>query len=730
MTGSRRRIAVAAAAVTMAVAMVILGVLAVPGSPHSRPRSHVAGIAAGAPTTGTPICGQPALNAPWNYDGSPGMFSTSGTPAGLPTFGSAGTDFPSATSVLVVAAGNNTTAAGGATYEVNNTVVYFEPGEHVIQGLMYTGHNSAYVGGYTVSAGKTVIDGVNGATVSGNGGSVLSWSTPSSGTTVDDTWEYLTIQNYTASQNNSIMGNNGSGTDDGDIYKYDTIGPNEYGYAGPSSPPRTGESNGGGYAIDAGSNTVIEYDCLTQDAQGAFNGSVVANVRIDNNEISWDGLGEYPDTAGPGASPYACGCSGGGKLFYSLNTNIVNNWIHDNYNTGIWLDFDNDGADISHNYIASNWGNGVEYEASYNASISDNTLTGNGWASDGAWPAGVGGLACYGGVPCTNGAGPISGAGGGFPYSAIYLPNSGGNASLNTVSLPAGGTENSNYSGKLMVQGNVLKDNFGGVMVYSDDNRYPGNIDNDSACSVPLGALNQSNSATYYQTTKILTTNADTSITGNAVTSTAGTTTICSNYSGGSHGGGQSNITQAPSAGMAVYDQNSGHYLGNVATVTSANAFTLTGSPGNETGASLVVSAYGGCGPADYYSGGLNTQSGTPAAYYWDNCIWGSRNVTVTGNSFSTSSSTVTGCTTTANLCGYMTAIAFNAGVPLLMQFWVSYPTYAAYASGGLGNAWSGNAYTWTGTGSWLFEAGLQGHQVTQSQWQSSPYGQDAGSTF
>ena len=113
MTGSRRRIAVAAAAVTMAVAMVILGVLAVPGSPHSRPRSHVAGIAAGAPTTGTPVCGQPALDSPWNYDGSPGMYTTSGTPAGLPTFGAAGTDFPPP-HLLVVAAGDNSSAAGGA----------------------------------------------------------------------------------------------------------------------------------------------------------------------------------------------------------------------------------------------------------------------------------------------------------------------------------------------------------------------------------------------------------------------------------------------------------------------------------------------------------------------------------------------------------------------------------------------------------------------------------------
>ena len=77
------------------------------------------------------------------------------------------------------------------------------------------------------------------------------------------------------------------------------------------------------------------------------------------------------------------------------------------------------------------------YEASYNADISNNTLVGNGWASDGAWPAGVRGGSCYGGVSCANGLGPVTGAGGGNPYAAIDLSNSGGYSSLSTVTIPA-----------------------------------------------------------------------------------------------------------------------------------------------------------------------------------------------------------------------------------------------------------------------------------------------------
>ncbi len=97
---------------------------------------------------------------------------------------------------------------------------------------MYTGHNTAYVGGYTAAAGKAVLDGVDGATGgTGMGGARLADSTPSSGNNVYDTWEYLTIRNFTSSLNNSVMGNvNGGASDVGDSYEYDTIGPNEYGF--------------------------------------------------------------------------------------------------------------------------------------------------------------------------------------------------------------------------------------------------------------------------------------------------------------------------------------------------------------------------------------------------------------------------------------------------------------------------------------------------------------------
>ena len=166
------------------------------------------GISGPAPTAPTPVCGQPTLDSRWHYDGSPGTFRSQQAPPGLPTFGSPGSDFPGATKIIVVPAGNNTAAATAGAYNVDHTVVYFEPGIHQIENGMYTGHNTAYVGGYTPAAGKAVLDGVDGATGgTGKGGSRLANSTPSSGNNVYDTWEYLTIKNFTSSLNNSVMGN-------------------------------------------------------------------------------------------------------------------------------------------------------------------------------------------------------------------------------------------------------------------------------------------------------------------------------------------------------------------------------------------------------------------------------------------------------------------------------------------------------------------------------------------
>ena len=77
--------------------------------------------------------------------------------------------------------------------------------------------------------------------------------------------------------------------------------------------------------------------------------------------------------------------------------------MHDNYNAGIWFDFDNAGALISDNYIANNWSNGIvvrgRLQRPHHGQHPGRQRLGFGPP----WPAGVHGKDCYGGVPCAGG---------------------------------------------------------------------------------------------------------------------------------------------------------------------------------------------------------------------------------------------------------------------------------------------------------------------------------------
>ena len=251
----------------------------------------------GSPTSsssGTVVCGQAILQSPYSYDGSATSF-TSGQ-YGLPTFGSAGTDFPNDTAGVIVPAGNNTALITSYELIAPHTIYYWEPGVHTTGGHgTFGGTDIVYLGGYTSALGE--------ATVDGNGGSgFLESNQGATGGIV----EYLTIENFLSDQNSAVLGeNNGSGGSIaiGWTYEYDTVGPNEFG------PSGSGQNSDGGYGIIGGSNTTIEYDCLTENAQGAFNipGGPSATTRpptfltgdvLSHNEISGNGLGAYPDIPG------------------------------------------------------------------------------------------------------------------------------------------------------------------------------------------------------------------------------------------------------------------------------------------------------------------------------------------------------------------------------------------------------------------------------------------------
>ncbi len=85
-------------------------------------------------------------------------------------------------------------------------------------------------------------------------------------------------------------------------------------------------------------------NCLTQNGQYGFSAYTPAgpkDITITDNEIS------YNDTYNWEKKDPGCGCSGGGKFWDTDGATVTGNYIHDNENVGIWADTDNTGLDIS-----------------------------------------------------------------------------------------------------------------------------------------------------------------------------------------------------------------------------------------------------------------------------------------------------------------------------------------------------------------------------------------------
>ena len=284
-----------------------------------------------------------------------------------------------------------------------STTYWFAPGTHTLGSGQYAqvdaSNNDTFVGGP-----GAILDGQdeNNFAIAGSG--------------TDVTIEYLTIQNFTAPQSQGAVNQNLSS---GWVVRNSTIQNNP---------------NGAGVIVD--SNGVLNDDCLTKNGQYGFqtySGSdsvPVTNLTITNNEISYNDTRNY-DTDGTGY----CGCTGGAKFWNDLGATVTGNYIHDNESVGLWMDTNNTGFNVSNNYFSHNWDVAIQYEISYNFSITDNTFVDNGWI-----------------------AGPNNPGTG-----AIEINNSGSDS---RVPGP--------YDSQSVISGNVLTDNWGGVDIYEDSDRFCG----------------------------------------------------------------------------------------------------------------------------------------------------------------------------------------------------------------------------------------------------------------
>ena len=336
---------------------------------------------------------------------------------GLPT--SPYTSAP--TGSVTVPAGDNSSF----DFSTANTTYWFAPGTHTLGTGMYDQIQPADGDTY-VGAPGAVLDGQN------DNHSAFVGNYQDLGDE-NVTIEYLTIENFDPTQNGGAVNGNGN---NGWTEKYDLM-----------------EDNSPGAAMMLGGDNVVSDNCLTENGQYGFNGYSYVNETYGSTftggaiGITFTGN----DVSDNNTQETTSGVEGGGKFWQDGNVTVTGNYVHNNIDSaGIWMDTDNAGFLVQDNYISDNDSEGLMYEISYNADIVDNTFIDNG-IKEGQTNAG-------------------------FPTGAIYVSESGGNASVP-----------SDYAGELNIADNVFSDNWAGVVVYQNANRHSGDGQDPGTLTPPAG---------------------------------------------------------------------------------------------------------------------------------------------------------------------------------------------------------------------------------------------------
>lgn len=412
-------------------------------------------------STGTLVCGKPILHSPYSYGGPAGSY-VSGT-AGLPTYGKPGSDFPKASAGVILPTGRH----DYASYQLNpNTVYYLVPGTHI--GSFQADTNDAFVGGHSHGI-STVLTGnysqqsaIDSNFSAGN----------QSGVTV----EYLTIEKYQPDGNSSAI-NSDSNT--GWTIQYNTI-----------------TLNVPGAGIILGADNVLNDNCMTENGQYGFQSVDTSpwgadsltggpyNLIIEGNEISyndtcdfeglenntaigWKNYNPVPPqyrNARCGPVNTAGGEQGGFKLWRTNGVTIKDNYIHNNWGPGAWVDTGNANTTFTGNTITYNTDAAIMEEVSYNFSITNNYIARN---------AIIGGA----GSP-------------GFPSAAIYISESGSDTQFGGVPAcsETSCSDQRSYATKSVISNNTLIDNGGNILLWQNSNRHCAGIYDDICTWLKGGA--------------------------------------------------------------------------------------------------------------------------------------------------------------------------------------------------------------------------------------------------
>jgi len=449
-TRHRNRLVYAIAGVVVIAAFVIgltVSNSSAPANKDSGAASQAGGNPAGTSIAraGRSVCGRPVLDSPFSYHGAAGSYPSGR--AGLPTYGTSGSDFPNATAGVVLPAG----AHDYASYQLSpDTVYYLLPGVHI--GSLQADHGDAFVGGLW-NGKRTILTGEYGQD---------RWaidSNSSIGNQPGVTIEYLTVEKYLAGAN---AGTINPDTNTGWTIRNNTI-----------------TLNVPGAGVVLGADNVLKDNCLTLNGQYGFQ-SVVANswgadqltggpynVTVEGNEISYNDTCDFEGLLdnqsvgwskhNPVPSQYQnphCGHvvpggdQGGFKLWQTDGVTIKDNYIHNNWGPGAWADTNNANTTFTGNTITNNDSGGIIEEISYNFSITDNYIGNNGWG---------------GGLADPN-----------FPSGAIYVSASGSDRTFGGVpACPETSCRHQpSYPRQSVISRNTIVNNSGGVFLWQDSNRF------------------------------------------------------------------------------------------------------------------------------------------------------------------------------------------------------------------------------------------------------------------
>lgn len=237
---------------------------------------------------------------------------------------------------------------------------------------------------------------------------------------------HLTVQGFIAPPNQGVV-NHDSG--DSWVIEHSTIQRN------------------GGAGMMAGARQQVRGNCLRDNGQYAMNafkaGNSISDLVVEGNEIVGNNTDDWENKR-PG-----CGCTGAIKFWAVDGADVRGNWIHDNRGIALWADTNNNDFLIEKNIIENNDGSAIFYEVSYNATIRDNLLRRNNWVAGKQFADG----------------------GDTFPVATIYLSEAGGEPRV-----PA-------RTDKIEIHDNVLEDNWSGITLWENADRFCNSPANTSSGS-------------------------------------------------------------------------------------------------------------------------------------------------------------------------------------------------------------------------------------------------------